>query len=247
MMATFTHDPVFLDACDRLLQRGNSNPYLTRDDWDYAGTADAVLVVFARKINDQRAVQELLARHYSWLRGVIGRRARRAGLRREDTEDAQQEAVFALTEAVFDYDLLESARHGGCSFRTFLGRRAVSRFANQMRRLRWLEQHRRGEVELVVALDGRTLRLGSNASGPGWQALERSDPAAAAQWRELYELLRQAIVRFDEQERRILEQTAAGVPLEQQAQQLGVARSTLLRRKDRLRHELTEQFRDWLE
>src|SRR5262249_49167705 len=89
-------------------------------DWDYAAVPDATLVVLAREIGDRDAVRLLIARNYPWLRGLIGRRARRAGLRREDAEDAQQDVVFALLEAIVAYDVRESAQPGGCSFCTFL-------------------------------------------------------------------------------------------------------------------------------
>jgi RNA polymerase sigma factor (TIGR02999 family) len=106
---------------------------------DYTATQDVELVVFARKIQDQSAVSELIARHYPRLRQLVAGRARRSHLKREDTEDAQQDVVFALLEAIVDYDLLEASRPGGCSFGTFAGRRALSRFHNWLRRLRWLQ------------------------------------------------------------------------------------------------------------
>jgi RNA polymerase sigma factor (sigma-70 family) len=213
-------------------------PTLRPHAWDYAASSDAQLIVFARKINDRRAVHELIARHYPWLRGVIGRRARRARLGREDTEDAQQETVFALLEAIVDYNLLESSRAGGCSFRTFLGRRAISRLQNALYRLRWLASRRRDEEALIAALEGSQSRWGSQCRD--------QDPAVAIQWRELYSLLRQAIARFNEEQQRLLEGSAEGVPLEQLATAAGVSRITIIRQRDQLTTQLREQFKDWL-
>src|SRR5262249_51988614 len=148
-------------------------PAPIHSDWDYAAVPDSTLVVLACEIGDRDAVRLLIARNYPWLRGLIGRRARRAGLRREDAGDAQQDVVFALLEAIAASDVRESAQPGGCSFRTFLGRRAASRFVNELYRLRRLAARRRGEVELVAALEERAGR---------WPELERRDPAVLAQW-----------------------------------------------------------------
>jgi RNA polymerase sigma factor (sigma-70 family) len=245
-MSTFTHDVPH----DRPSPRGwpvdAAPPDLSSSVWDYAETSDALLVVFARKINDRHAVEELTQRHHPWLRHLIGHRARRAGLGREDTEDAQQEGIFALLQGLVDYDLLEAARPKGCSFRTFVTQRALSHFWNSARRLRWLREHQRGEFELLAAVEGQTHRLGANPGGPGWCQLEARDPALAAQWRELYALLREAIARFNEEEQRLLEQSAESVPLETMAQATGVSPRTIQRRTDRLYGKLRDELKDYL-
>jgi RNA polymerase sigma factor (sigma-70 family) len=245
MMTTLTRDgappslPVdsMLAACPM--------PSFIAPSRDYAAVSDAELIDCARTDHDCQAVQELIDRYYSWLCAVIGRRAQLAGLRREDIEDAQQDAVFALLEAVGDYDLGQSARTGGCTFRTFLGRRAVNRFHDALWRLRWLQARRRGEEDLVMALE-RPYRPESHVTGAVWLELESNDPAVVAQQRELAALVQQVFAGLSPEQRSDWEALATGTSGEDLGQQLGVTRRTVHRRHEALAAMLHARMKDWL-
>jgi RNA polymerase sigma factor (sigma-70 family) len=111
---------------------------------------------------------ELLVRHVKWMRRIIAKEARRVGLAWGDTEDAQQEGMFAFWHAVAKFD---TRGHPGCSsFRTFLWVVVMARFRNYVRRLRrWEDRYDRSirpeDLERV------------NMNEPVW-ADERENPVA---------------------------------------------------------------------
>jgi hypothetical protein len=153
--------------------------------------------------------------------------------------------VFALFDSIVDYDLRGPARPGGCLFRSFVRCRALSRFHDTLRRVRWLKARQHGDVQLLVALEGHSKPVVLDARRRGWRQLEQADPAKAAEWRELYELLREGIARFAAEEQRILEQSAEGVPIERLAQDAGVSPSTLSRRRQQLYATMRDNLKDW--
>jgi hypothetical protein len=226
-------------------------PDLSSERWDYASSPDDLLVVFARKINDRRAIHTLMERHFRWLERLIGWEARRAGLTREDREDAQQDVVFAVLETIVEFDLLGAARArqsgqaGSCFFRSFLKRRALSRFYNTLERIRRLESRRHGDLQLLVSVEGQSKPIVLDARRRGWRQLEQADPALAAQWRELYERLREAIARLDAIDQQIVEQSAEGDSIVRLADEVGVSPSTLYRRRDELYAYLRADLKDW--
>jgi RNA polymerase sigma factor (sigma-70 family) len=216
-----------------------------RSDGEDSAVLDAALVVCFRQTGGRDVLRELFARHYVWLRRVIGRRARRAGLCREDAEDSHQEAVFALYEAITDYDPRESARPCGCSFRTYLGRRVASRFASANYRRRWEKAHRCGELELRAALEGGMRRLSPDGTSRDWRDLEDDDPAVVVQCRQLDELVRQTLQRFPPRQQRLWEGAMAGVPLEQLAREAGLSVRTVVRQIQQVNVYLRVVLRDW--
>jgi RNA polymerase sigma factor (sigma-70 family) len=246
MMTTLTCDvPPSSLPLDTTLS-GRPVPSLTLPSAEYAAASDDQLIACARATDDCRALAELIGRYYLWLSAVIRRRARRAGLCREDAEDAQQDTVHALLDAVRDYDLVQCAARRGCSFRTFLGRRAINRFQNALKRLRWLETHRRGEKELVAALEKRSRRSAAVSAGPCWLEPEPIDPAQTAQRRELAVQVRQVFATLSPEQQQLWEATAAGTSREELGQQLGVTRRTVHRRQEALSALLGARLKDLL-
>jgi RNA polymerase sigma factor (sigma-70 family) len=252
MMATLTFDaPHSSDARLDAMLANSKPPDLSSGRWDYAASSDDLLVVFARKINDRRAIQMLIDRHFRWLERLIEWEARQAGLGREDREDAKQDAVLAVWEVIVEYDLLAAARArqsgqpGDCYFRSFLKRRALSRFHDTLRRLRWLQSRQHGDVQLLVTLEGQSKPIVLDARRRGWRQLEQADPALAAQQRELYERLCEAIAKLDDEDQRIVEQSADGVSIVRLAADVGVSPRTLYRRRDEAYAKLRIELKDW--
>jgi RNA polymerase sigma factor (sigma-70 family) len=214
---------------------------------DYGSASDDQLIASARAIHDRRAVGELIARHYWWLCAVIGRRAKRAGLRPEDIEDARQDAVTALMEAVEEFDTVQNGKSQVCSFRTFLGHRAVNRFQNAIKRLQRFRASHRGEAELVESLERRRHRLGTHATGAGWLELEAGNPVLAAQRRELAAFVRKVFASLKPEQQSLWEATADGVSCAELARRQGVTRRTVRRRQAALSRLLRARLKDWLQ
>jgi RNA polymerase sigma factor (sigma-70 family) len=210
---------------------------------NYEAHDDVLLVIFARKLLDRDAVRELLSRYHAWLSRLINRYARLFGLPRQDWEDACHEALLALPAAIADYDLLEACKPNGCSFRTFFGRRALSRFQDELKRHCWRRAHLREQEALAAALQGADRTSRAAPGEPPALCGRGDDPVQAAQQHELAERVRQVLAGFPEEQRPLLEQALAGTPLRQLARQFHISRATAVRRKhqlmDRLRQSLS--------
>ena len=110
-----------------------------RYDLDLSRMGDEALVILAQECAFRPATDELVLRYYERMNPLIARKARGLGLT-ADLPDAQQNAVFAILEAIAGYDTLEAARPRGCSFRTYLGRVVLARFGDFVRQLRRLRR-----------------------------------------------------------------------------------------------------------
>ncbi len=86
-------------------------------DLDLAQMADEALVILVQECAFQPAADELVLRYYEQMNKLIATRARRYRLA-VDVQDAQQNGVFAILEAIAGYNTLEVAKVNGCSFRT---------------------------------------------------------------------------------------------------------------------------------
>src|SRR5262249_47310938 len=160
--------------------------------------------------------------HFPWLCKAIARRARRTGLPREDHEDARQETFFSLLEAVRDYDLLQMAQAGGCTFRTFLGRRAVDRFNDALKHLRRMDARQRSEREMTAALENPSQRQGVGAAVSIGTHSDDCDPAPAAQRRELAVLVRRVFNGLTPEQQLLWEAGAEGISVAELARMLGM-------------------------
>jgi hypothetical protein len=88
-------------------------------DLDLAQMADEALVILVQECTFQPAADELLLRYYPRMNQLIAVRLRHRWLA-ADVQDAQQNGVFAILEAIAGYDTREVAKPRGCSFRTFV-------------------------------------------------------------------------------------------------------------------------------
>jgi RNA polymerase sigma factor (sigma-70 family) len=152
-----------------------------------------------------------------------------------DLPDAQQNAVFAILEAIAGYHTLEVAKPRGCRFRTFLGRVVLARFGDFVRKLRRLQRpccglHEAGEA--LAAGQGRR---------PGCRT---SDPVEALARREARARLQHALERLDEALRGLWRELADGKRLRQIARERGVSYDRLKRQRRRLLARLAAQLRN---
>jgi RNA polymerase sigma factor (sigma-70 family) len=134
------------------------------------GLEDEQLVVLAQECGFGAARDELICRCLSLSEELVGHYAARAGLQEADCQDAQQDAVLWIVEAIAHYRTDESVHPGGCRFRSFLHRVLTARLIDSLRHRRFLEAHfpliEEGILDRNENSDCRRHR-GATGGGPG--------------------------------------------------------------------------------
>jgi hypothetical protein len=104
-------------------------------DLDLAQMADEALVILVQECTFQPAADELVLRYYERMKQLIAVRLRQRWLA-ADVPDAQQNGVFAILEAIADYDTREVAKPSGCSFRTYVSMVVLARLWDYVKHVR---------------------------------------------------------------------------------------------------------------
>jgi RNA polymerase sigma factor (sigma-70 family) len=182
-------------------------------DLDLSRMADEALVILAQECAFRPATDELLRRYYERMSPLIAWKARCLGLA-ADLPDAQQNAVFAILEAIAGYHTLEAAKPRGCSFRTFVRLVVLARFGNFVKHVRRVETRYR--------------RLEERPSG------RMSDPVEVLARQEETARLHRALARLDEPMRRLWQELSSGKKLPQIAREQGVSYDRVKRQRQRL-------------
>jgi RNA polymerase sigma factor (sigma-70 family) len=195
---------------------------------DVSRIKDPDLTRLLRKHCIGRATNALILRFYPWIRCLIGRHARLAGLSGPDIEDAQQHAVFAVPEAIARYNRRRCSNRDGRSFQRFLRRVLLARFRDRLKQHRRRQKHYDQSAKAIELLQAAPSRRGR-----AFGAVE-DDPAEAAAWQDVQALLDQIKSRFTEPERRLWDRMDTGVPLCAAAAQLGIPYPTARRQWKRL-------------
>jgi RNA polymerase sigma factor (sigma-70 family) len=195
---------------------------------------DEALVILAQECACRPATHELVRRHYEPMSQLIARKAQSPWLA-ADLPDAQQNAVFAILEAIAGYNTREVARPRGCRFRTYLGRVVLARFGDFVKHIRRVQRHC---CRLHEAGEGL-------AAGPGRCPGSRtSDPVEALARREARARLHHALERLDEALRRLWRELASGKRLKQIAWEQGVSYDRVKRQRRRLLAQLAARLRN---
>jgi RNA polymerase sigma factor (sigma-70 family) len=202
-------------------------------DLDLAHMADEALVILAQECMFQPAADELVRRYYERMSQLIARKARYLWLA-ADLPDAQQNAVFAMLEAIAGYNTLEAAKPRGCRFRTYLRMVVLARFWDFVRQLR-----------RVPRPCGRLQEAGERlAAGPGrCPGCRTSDPVEALARQEAMARLHQALEGLDDVLRRLWRELANGKKLPQIAREQGVSYDRVKRQRRGLLAQLAAQLR----
>jgi RNA polymerase sigma factor (sigma-70 family) len=203
-------------------------------DLDLERLADEELVVLAQECDYRPAGEALLLRYHAWAGRLAARRAWRSRLQPADAEDARQNAVLSLAEAIRCYDTLQLGLRGGCHFRTFLLRVVSARYLDFLRRLR-----RPGRpCHSAAALAEVPVPARGGPGSHGW-----GDPVGTAEGHEAQARLERALGRLDAGARRLWERLAGGTPLRAVARELGVSYDVAKRARRRLLAALAAQLR----
>jgi RNA polymerase sigma factor (sigma-70 family) len=213
-------------------------------DLDLSKLGDEEVVVLAKECGYQPATQELLVRFRDYTNRLIARQAKQTRLTAADVEDAQQNAVFAVAEAITRYHTEEMVKPNGCSFRTFLRIVLTGRFRDFVKHVTRVARHYDRSVTTngtgASALD----LIEAQAERAGRRIRDRTDPASAAEWREAWERLENVLQRLDTVQRSLWNRLACGTALRTVAQELGISYDKAKRRRQRLLAQLTTQVRE---
>jgi RNA polymerase sigma factor (sigma-70 family) len=188
-------------------------------DLDMTALDDGPLVVLAQECGYRPARDELICRHLGLARQFVGHYACRHRLQEVDADDAEQDAVLWVLEAIRRYRTDESVKAGGCHFRSFLHRVIASRLVDFSRRLQ-LRNH--APLDAVGAACTSRPRYGQGPSPP--ECLEEEVRAG----------LDQELARLGEADRGLWDLMAAGTPLRRAAATLGLSYDTAKRRRRKL-------------
>jgi RNA polymerase sigma factor (sigma-70 family) len=193
---------------------------------------DEPLVVLATECDFQPARDELIRRYLPLKEQLVRWRTALTALQDADHDDAQQDAILWLLEAIRRYRTDEYIKPGGCHFRSFLHRVLDARCIDFLRRL----QHSRNHFPLTggalpassTSSNGKHHRHNGPTPGEGADAVqEAQEPALRAR-------LLQQLAQLDGPARRLWDMLAEGVPLRKIAVVLNVSYDTAKRRRRKL-------------
>jgi RNA polymerase sigma factor (sigma-70 family) len=163
---------------------------------------------------------------------LIGWMARSYRLTQADLEDARQNAVFWVVEAITKYDTEQIGKVRGCSFRSFVHRVLMSRFKDFTKHLRRVECHYDRSTECAVEEIAQ-------ADGD-----EQEDPALIAEEKESNNRLQLTLSSLDSESCRLWQLLADGTSLRQIAASLDVSYDSIKRRRRKLIEQLKMQLNE---
>jgi RNA polymerase sigma factor (sigma-70 family) len=171
-------------------------------DLDLTQMADEALVILVQECTFQPANEELVLRHYQRMNQLIALRVRQRRIA-TDVQDAQQNGVFAILEAIASYDTREVAKPRGCSFRTFMRLVVTARCCDFVKQVRRAEKRYR-------RLEERRAEQGS-------------DPVEVLVQQEEIARLHAALERLDEPLQRLWDELTCGKKLPKIAREQGIS------------------------
>jgi RNA polymerase sigma factor (sigma-70 family) len=201
-------------------------------DLNLAVMEDEPLVVLAQECEYGPARDELIVRYGAQTERLIGWMVYRYRLGDADADDARQNAVFWIVEAVNKYDTNQIGKRRGCSFRSFIHRVVMARFKDFTKHLRRVEGHydraaRCGDETSVADVDRRP-----------------NDPAEIAEAHESINRLQETLTCLDKDAVRLWQLLASGNSLRKIAAELGVSYDSAKRRRRKLINRLRSQLSD---
>jgi RNA polymerase sigma factor (sigma-70 family) len=204
-----------------------------KHDLDLSHLEDEELVVLAREWGYRPARDELIHRCLGLAKRIVGQHANRWRLQEADRQDAQQDAVLWIVEAIDQYRTSEHITPGGCHFRSFLYRVLAARFIDFLRHRDYLR--RRFPPTAVVFLLGKCATDGRRHRGS--QEGENSNGGevpAGVEEGELRSRLAQELDQVGAVDRLLWDLLAAGTPLKRAALALNLSYDAVKRRRQKL-------------
>lgn len=202
-------------------------------DLDLAVMEDEALIVLAEECEYGPARDELIVRYDAQIDRLISWMARSYRLTTSDLEDARQNAIFWVVEAITKYDTEQIGKVGGCSFRSFVHRVLMSRFKDFTKHLRRVECRYDRSSECAVEEFSH-----EDAND------EPQDPALVAAEKESINRLQQTLSTLDSESGRLWQLLAEGGSLRQIAASLDVSYDSIKRRRRKLIEHLKTQLNE---
>ncbi len=200
-------------------------------DLDMTRLEDEPLVVLAQECGYRPARDELICRCLRLARQLIGHFASRYSLQAADSQDAEQDAVLWILEAIERYRTTESVKPGGCHFRSFVHRVLASRLVDFFRHLR-LRDHLPLAGARVVC-PGQDPHRPRDEEDPALHA-PGPNPLTSVEEGEVQSRLHQELARLGEADRGLWDLLAKGTPLRQVAAAHGISYDKAKRRRRNL-------------
>jgi RNA polymerase sigma factor (sigma-70 family) len=197
------------------------------DDFDAAALSDEELIRWTRR-DAASALRELVARHYPRLKRDVTYWAKASRLPVLDREDALQQAVIVLLEAMRNYSA--SARGGRSRFAGYLHWLLRKRFCDGVRKLRRNERR----INRSVQLEDLLARTG--------ETRVEDDPAEQIIRIERHQCLDAALEDLEPRARRLWQMLESGRSLQTSAALLGLS----YRQGKRLRQEMVKNVREFV-
>ena len=202
-------------------------------DLDLAVMEDEALIVLAEECEYGPARDELIVRYDAQIDRLISWMARSYRLTTSDLEDARQNAIFWVVEAITKYDTEQIGKVGGCSFRSFVHRVLMSRFKDFTKHLRRVECRYNRSSECAVEEFSQ-----EDAKD------EPQDPARVVAEKESITRLQQTLSTLDSESGRLWQLLAEGTSLRQIAASLGLSYDSIKRRRRKLIDHLKTQLNE---
>jgi RNA polymerase sigma factor (sigma-70 family) len=196
-------------------------------DLDLAVMEDEAVVVLAKECEYGPARDELIVRYGPQTSRLIGWLAHCQSFSHADGEDARQNAVFWIMEAINKYDTRQIGKPQGCSFRSFIHRVLVARFKDFAKHLRRVDRHY-----------DRTPRSETEEPLPADFDDSQDDPAVLAETHESMHRLQATLRGLDCEAMRLWLLLAEGHSLREISAQLGMSYDAAKRRRRKLIEQL---------
>jgi RNA polymerase sigma factor (sigma-70 family) len=203
---------------------------------------DEPLVILTTECEFQPAQDELIRRYLPLKEQLVRRHTALTALQQADHDDAQQDAILWILEAIRRYRTDEYIKPGGCHFRSFLQRVLDARCIDFLRRLQRFRNH--------FPLTGGALPAASTSSSgkdrphnratPG----ERAEGVQGAQELGLRARLLEQLTQLDGPSRQLWDLLARGMPLRKIAIVLNVSYDAAKRRRRKLFANLCSSLSD---
>jgi hypothetical protein len=191
------------------------------------GALSVAALIDAMRAGHARAIEEFILRYQR----LLFDRAKTAGLRRRDCEEAIADVVQDVAMRVVAHRLRPTRELGGYVVRCFFNRLADDAMERKERRrmVREVSEEAPGASESAVlgAISQHTIR---SSHGPDWDYLPLSAPL-----KKLASMIEEGLSGEEEQ---LLAWHSGYVPLREIASWLGVSYATAAQRSWRLRHRL---------
>ena len=200
-------------------------------DLDLAVMEDDALIVLAEECGYEPARDELIVRYDYQIDRLIRWLSYSYRLTNADVEDARQNAVFWVVEAIVKYDREQIGKVRGCSFRSFVHRVLISRFKDFTKHLRRVECHY-----------DRSAKFGDESISPVDIDVEAENPAQVAEENELLNRLHQSLMSLDEESGRLWKLLANGSSMRQIAADLEISYDSVKRRRRKLINQLKDRL-----